>query len=658
MGKSITIDDIKSGEKLSDTWYKYKNKYYAIFKDDTWVEYDDDSMYKASQPTKQESARRIAAQEYFKQQVDAVKSSEEYKNIKAKAIANAMANFKVTLDNLKNKFCNNRAIYTMYFKMTLNNNNTVLIDTTSNDWDENCLISFKYELNGSGEANQFTLDLLYKPNDRSFSSIKTLESKLLSNVGICTDENGKQLKSMDVLYNNCSFVYGYADDLSLRSPTYNGMILDYDCKIENGNLRYTITGVGGLTSMKETRISAKDEYLVDKDGKEINTPLGYIQNIIRIELAEKGLYNLQILDNIDPEKVVTIGEDYKQFNQKNIFQVIGDILSQCITADQKNVLIGDDSTEQKRILPTQKQLYGYYVSDIPTTIDGKNYKGTIYIYEMPAANGPENKENAESPKADLGITFNWFGPGEDSGNTYTGIVKEWNPKYEGSVLFGMAVNLLSHNDSTSYYTMDAEGNIIQVQGLGAAREGTLTGTNDGIASTIQEYSNWAFLTQYPYSATMTIIGCPCEVPMIGKIMINALMGSEKHHSSGVYFVLKKTDTINNSGFWSEFELFKIVVTYDPDYSVIKKDESKIEDPVSDDNGDKQQEQQQKNDAETKVDHTKFPNYDRDATENDVKSNFGKEHYSELWVGKDNRLYYKNTATAFIDVDTTIGPAVK
>ena len=309
MGKSITIDDIKSGEKLSDTWYKYKNKYYAIFKDDTWVEYDDDSMYKASQPTKQESARRIAAQEYFKQQVDAVKSSEEYKNIKAKAIANAMANFKVTLDNLKNKFCNNRAVYTMYFKMTLNNNNTVLIDTTSNDWDENCLISFKYELNGSGEANQFTLDLLYKPNDRSFSSIKTLESKLLSNVGICTDENGKQLKSMDVLYNNCSFVYGYADDLSLRSPTYNGMILDYDCKIENGNLRYTITGVGGLTSMKETRISAKDEYLVDKDGKEINTPLGYIQNIIRIELAEKGLYNLQVLENIDPEKVVTIGED-------------------------------------------------------------------------------------------------------------------------------------------------------------------------------------------------------------------------------------------------------------------------------------------------------------------------------------------------------------
>ena len=44
--------------------------------------------------------------------------------------------------------------------------------------------------------------------------------------------------------------------------------------------------------------------------------------------------------------------------------------------------------------------------------------------------------------------------------------------------------------------------------------------------------------------------------------------------------------------------------------------------------------------------------------NDVNSNFGKEHYSELYVGKDNRLYYKNTNTVFIDADTTFSPAIK
>ncbi len=630
---TITLDKIKSGEKLSETWYKYKNKYYVVFKDGTWAEYDDDSLYKASQRTSHEQLKKNASQEYFKQQVDDVKKSEEYKNIKAKVIANTMANFKVTLDSLIEKFCKNRAVYTMYFKMILNNNNTVLVDTTSSDWDENCLVSFKYELNGSGEANQFTLSLLYKPNDRGISSIKTLESALLSNVGITTDESGKTLKDINVLYNNCSFQYGYADNFDLRSPVYNGMITDYDCKIDNGNLRYTISGIGGLTSLKETRISAKDEYLKDSSGKEINTPLGYIQNIVRIELESKGLYTLEILDDIDPEEVVTIGEDYKQFNQKNIFQVINDILSQCITKNQKDTL-----TSNKRILPTQKQIFGYYVNDsITQGADGKTYGGVIYIYKVPSANGPENKENAESPKPDLGITFNWFGPGNDG---YTGIVKDWVPKYDGSTLFGLAVNLLSHDESTSYYTMDEEGNIITVQGLGAAREGTLGSSDKGVASTIQEYSNWAFVTQYPYSATMTIIGCPCEVPMIGKIAINALMGSEKHHSSGVYYTLKKTDTINSSGFWSEFELFKITPTYDPEYSEIKSNDSVTQSPISPDNADKANEAEQKEDA-NKLDVTKLPNYARDATEADISDPLLRQYADKYVVGKDGNLYTKD-----------------
>lgn len=565
---------------------------------------------------------------------------EQIKSIGSVKIYEGMKSFKTMLDKLKNKFCKNRAIYTMYVKMTLNNNKTVLVDSTSKDWDENCLVSFKYELNGSGEGNQFVLDLLFKPNDRSFKSIKTLEAKLLSNVGICeVDENNKEnnekLKSIDYLYNNCSFQYGYGDDISLRSPTYNGLITGYTSKIDNGNLRYTIKGIGGLNSLNETRISTKEEYLVDEKGNEITNPLAYIKNIVRIELEEKGLYTLKILDNIDPEKVVTIGDDYKQFNQKNIFQVINDILAQCISSDQYKVMTGEDATNsssnteqqedkvedqstnsnneesnqnnsnddkpvKKSIMPTQKQLYGYFVEDVSTTISNdsssnesktnsddnnqdnkpKSCKGTIYIYKIPSANGAENKEATENISADLNITFNWFGPGVDGDSSYTGIVKDWNPQYDGSTLYGLAVNLLSHDNSTVYYTMDYDGNLIQVQGLGAAREGTLDDSSkNAVASTIQEYSNWAFVTQYPYSANMTIIGCPCEIPMTGKIAVNALIGSEKHHTSGIYFVLKKTDTINSGGFWTELELFKIQRGYDPEYSEIKDDTSKTDNPT-------------------------------------------------------------------------------
>ena len=513
------------------------------------------------------------------------------KTLESKMVNEGMQNFKDMLDLLDDKFCKGRPIYTMYFKMTLNNNNQVLVDTTSQDWDENCLVSFKNELNGSGEANQFTLGLLFKPNDRNIKSIRTLEAKLLSNVTIYKDNDNGELKDLDALYSACSFQYGYGDDEKMRSPMYSGMILDYDCSLENGNLKYIITGVAGLSPMSESRLSPKDEYLKDENGNEIDEPLRFIENIVRIELKEKGLYTFKLLDDIKSEEVVTAGEDYKTFNQKNIFEIISDILSGCMTKEQYDAMSGAPSSstpgpnQQKRILPSQKQMFNFYVSNVPVEEDGKKYQGTIYIYKMPSANGEENKDSAESVSADLGITFNWFGPGSEG---YNGIVKSWNPKYDGSLLLGLAVNLLTHDNSTTYYSMNADGDVIKVQGLGAAREGTLTNdTNDKILSTIQEYSNWSFVTQYPYQATMTTIGCPCEVPMTGKIKINALMGEELHHSSGIYMVLKKTDTINNSGFWSDFELFKIQRGYDPEYAVIDGNNNSSNSAISGNNGSKQ-----------------------------------------------------------------------
>lgn len=569
------------------------------------------------------------------QLVEQLKNSEAAKSIKAKVIANTMAGFKVTLDKIKNKFCKNRAIYTMYFRMDLGNNNTTLVNTLSSDWDENCLVSFKHQQNGSGEANQFTLELLYKPNDRAYSSIKTLEAKILSNVGMVDPDSG----NTNITYQNCSFQYGYGDDTSLRSPVYSGMITGYKCRIENGNLRYTIEGVSGLTPMTEARMSAKDEYLP------ANSPLEYIQNIVKKELEEKGLYTLEILDNITDSDMVTIDEDYKQFNQKNVFQVIGDILSQCITAEQKAKLTGTPTgdtigpTQIEEVLPTQKQLYGYYVSDIPTEKDGKTYKGTLYIFKYPNDEG----EDVKDAKPDLGITFNWFGPGNDGDSNYTGIVRDWVPEYDGSVLCALACNLVSHDNSTTYYSMDPEGNIVEIHGLGAAREGTLT-DNSGIASTIQEYSNWAFSTQYPYKASMTLIGCPCEVPMIGKICVNALMGDEKHHSSGIYYVLGKTDIMNNSGYWSTLELFKIVPHYAAENLIVKS--TKDDNPKAENSEDKQQEEEM---------YKSYENYERDATENDFKNEHEKDMKDKLYVGNDGGYYYKDSGTQYFPNTTISAP---
>ena len=92
--------------------------------------------------------------------------------------------------------------------------------------------------------------------------------------------------------------------------------------------------------------------------------------------------------------------------------------------------------------------------------------------------------------------------------------------------------------------------------------------NRMIISTIQEYSNWSFITQYPYKANMTILGAPCEVPLTAIIGVRAFIGEQEHHSSGAYVILKKTDRINSSGFFTEFELFKFVTGYNPEYMKI------------------------------------------------------------------------------------------
>jgi hypothetical protein len=193
---------------------------------------------------------------------------------------------------------------------------------------------------------------------------------------------------------------------------------------------------------------------------------------------------------------------------------------------------------------------------------------------MESLYGEENKgKTEESIGADCDIVFSWFGP---SANAINHAIKEWNPQFKGAILIALATTYLQGSDT--YYTMTDNGDIKAVTGLGAARLGVDDDNqNKKILSTIQEYDNWAFVTQYPYKASMTTLGVPCEVPMTGKIRVIAKMGTENHLSSGIYMVLGKTDKISSSGFFSEFELFKFVSGFNPNYTINQVPEEEDDD---------------------------------------------------------------------------------
>lgn len=85
------------------------------------------------------------------------------------------------------------------------------------------------------------------------------------------------------------------------------------------------------------------------------------------------------------------------------------------------------------------------------------------------------------------------------------------------------------------------------------------GSNSGITASVQqERSSWADLVQYPYTATMTTLGIPEDIPITGLIQVNPIIYGQKHHSAGVYRIQTTSDTISAGGqFTTTWNLLKV-----------------------------------------------------------------------------------------------------
>ena len=662
---------------VSGSWWKdNEDNYYCVFNDGTYS-IGDYSLYVSSQPTKQEYGR------YKKQYQDLGKTSaytdngviyyvnsegeeignESYKEdpnyqlaIEANKEAfenmsetqtNMCKNFQNVINMLDAKFNYNRPVYSAYLYFNVGN---LVVNTASKEWNQNILISFNHKQNGSGQANTFELQIMFKLNERDMSfQINELESALLTVTSVVKDENYKELKSKKDLCGGCIYCYGYGDHDGLRTPMYQGNVLKYTSQINNGILTYTITGVASLYASKEDRLSSKPEYYqlngidittvtdpnsksksynvgdTTEDGKTVvsddlvgslsedqvkladanaqidttgesgdqtnsgNTimnPFVFLKNVCDREFP--GVYDIKFLltqDEMDVAEDVFDITNFKEFTDKNFFQLITDVLNSCATNDEMEML-----KNQRTIAPTQKTLYNYYVSD--NSEDGLT-GGTIYIYKQKPYNAfnVNSKENEETGndeqtttedgetkdievsnkvieiKENLSMAFSWFGHSDDA---YNFLVKDWNPKFDGSVLLAMAWNFQTKGEEGSpmvFRTIDKDGKVINVQSMGANRIGNDSG--NVIQQTIQEFSTWGAITQYPYEAEMTTIGIPCEVPMCAIIKVIAKIYNAEHHSSGYYYVLGKEDSITSSGYFTTLRLFKIVPTYNPDSDTFK-----------------------------------------------------------------------------------------
>ena len=252
-----------------------------------------------------------------------------------------MREFANACEKVENKFNHNRPVYTQYFKMQIKDQ--ILVDTTSQEWDENIFVGFNHQQVG-GAGNQFTLNISFKQNERNVYKILDVENKLIHSLEITPSDDTSTLKDKTSLFGgDVWFQYGYGDDPTLRSPIYTCMISDYTRDVSNGVMSYTIKGVCGLILAKEIKLSTKQEYFEDAEGNEITNPFKFIKRIFEVEFGDEQstnyqLYAVKFLDNCFEEGEGTAplyaGSDVFQFSQKNIFQVIDDILKGIVTQSE------------------------------------------------------------------------------------------------------------------------------------------------------------------------------------------------------------------------------------------------------------------------------------------------------------------------------------
>ena len=493
-------------------------------------------------------------------------------------IRSKMLDAKKVIDAVSEKFYKD-PLYSEYIKFEING---VTFSTVSTQKNSNIIMSLTNKKSGTGAANAFTLTLAYAPqlgDEWGASSANSLEHALS---GITPKSGSASLE--------CKIEYGYADEASslFRTASYDALLIDYECTIQDSMLIYTLTGYSNLIAKTEDKSSITlSEMVIDakNDAKDLVGPItpielgGEVVNgvVVNSENDALGTSKIQptyavdyIIKNYLPDYSVKYGTIKGQSVlgsdvpvslttqlDKNPMTAMTDILNCAVHESQSDRLKGTGDTD-----PTTKITYKWHISE---------YGGakTIYVTAL---------DPNENNSASVSVTFNWMAPGRDRISHF---VLDFKPNFNGSSIIAL------WNSSSSKYSSD------RIKSINAYRvrhgkekinedmsdkqyfignDGMLveTGSTDipapggDVESTClgseQNKSDWARAVQYPYEATMTTIGVPCEIPITGLLGIHPIIYDSEHHSGGTYMVTEIEDVINASGFTTNWKLMKVDYT--------------------------------------------------------------------------------------------------
>lgn len=421
------------------------------------------------------------------------------------------------------------------------NTNSQTIETSKATIKANLISSLRFEKSGAGKANSFTLTVYYAPNENQDPNV--IDDAIAG--------------SLQTAMTSCTLKFGYSfSGQMISSATYIGSVFDYSVEIQNNMLVYTFTGYSNAathsgftfdvpaittkTSIKNIISKALQGPFVDsaqekKGSKTTNS--SSVASVVAsaaisvatsiVTTAQKILCPFEVIYDKDVETrcaKMTFGGA----SDINFFEFLDELLA-CARDDYR-----DDIYELQKGNVTHFGQYYYIIEDAGNSI---NDKCKIRIC----------RKEAYPNVYDSSYTFYWGAAFNK--NSGCNLVQNFRTEYKGAI--NLAINNAGQSKS---YSLDENGNLVEtITGTNGSSRASAVIDND-IARNNNQYING---TQYAYKATLTTLGVPYDIPIGTYITINAVIGNQKHHTSGVYMVINTEDNITTNGFITTWSLIKM-----------------------------------------------------------------------------------------------------
>lgn len=462
-----------------------------------------------------------------------------------------VTNFENMLKKVSNMIGNNGAAYSVWIKFVIGKNEStqIVLNSSSQNKEENTVMSLNYKKSGAGIANSFTLKVAVDLCDfgqKTRGRVEQFDELIYQAMNATSYEN-----AIDRFY--CQFQYGYNvyGDTQIVSPLYTGLITGIKPSINyaNGISTYTITGTSYILGTSNT-------YDFDAIGDPTKPKSGW-------NAADLVLWNMwkyhgnpetinQVYDSGYIKRKGSTGTDAddRHDDVKNGISSMFNIdISENIWHDISNVQMEKETTTaieycrhvlqnaRNKTEPSYDEATNSYKLDeddfIPYytlyfTDSGNSGVPTAHVAYV----GSNSQATEGAGVRTVNFEFSWF----DRKNN---IVLDWNPE----------VNLMSY--LTVRAKLESEKDKLdknrKQQLADALDEETILRIDKEYEESLLEIQN----TNIEYhTATLTLVGIPSDIPLNIMLNVKPKIFESISRTQGLYYLTSSEDTINTNGLFT------------------------------------------------------------------------------------------------------------